>query len=82
MDRTQETYKVAGASPTIKRPQPVASTDTYATGNLGVPRISLHNISDETFVVSNNHEFWYKHADGYIKIKPCKIEVVDILKEH
>ena len=82
MDRTQETYKVAGASPTIKRPQPVASTDTYATGNLGVPRISLHNIRDETFVVSNNHEFWYKHADGYIKIKPCKIEVVDILKEH
>ncbi|KAK3104459.1 hypothetical protein FSP39_002438 [Pinctada imbricata] len=82
MDRTQETYKVAGASPTIKRPQPVASTDTYATGNLGVPIISLHNIRNETFVVSNNHEFWYKHADGYIKIKPCKIEVVDILKEH
>ncbi|KAK3092678.1 hypothetical protein FSP39_005812 [Pinctada imbricata] len=50
MDRTQETYKVAGASPTIKRPQPVASTDTYATGNLGVPRISLHDIRDETFV--------------------------------
>ncbi|KAK3083525.1 hypothetical protein FSP39_024753 [Pinctada imbricata] len=51
MDRTQENYKVAGASPTIKRPQPVASTDTYATGNLGVPRIILHDIRDETFVL-------------------------------
>ncbi|KAK3104123.1 hypothetical protein FSP39_024592 [Pinctada imbricata] len=64
MDSTQETYKVAGASPTIKRPQPVASTDTYVTGNLGVSRINVHDIRDETFVVRRNHEFKNQHADG------------------
>ena len=82
MDNIRKTNIVAGTSPTIIRSQPVASTDTHVTGNSGVPRINLHDIRDETFVVSSNHELWYKHADRYIKIKPCKVEVVDILKDH
>ena len=82
MDKNQKAYKVAGTSPTIKRSHPVTSTDTCVTGNVGVPRIQLKDIKHQSFVVSLNHELWYKFSDGFINIKPCKIEVVDVLKQH
>ena len=29
-----------------------------------------------------NKNFWYKAADRFIPIKPCNMDIVDVLKDH
>lgn len=75
-------FKVAGTSPTIKRCQTVTSTDTDLTVNTGVPRVVLRDITNVTYIVSDDNELWYQNADNFVHIKPCKVKLVDIMRNY
>ena len=47
-----------------------------------VPRIVLRDITKVRIIVSDDNSLWYKNADRFIQIKPCKVNVVDVLKDH
>ena len=74
--------KVAETSPTIKRSRTAVPPDTGTAAEVGVPRIVLRDITKFGNVVSDDNNLWYKNADRFIQIKPCKVNVVDVLKDH
>ena len=55
--------------------------DTDTAAEVGVPQIVLRDITKFWNVVSDDN-FWYKNADRFIQIKPGKVNVVDVLKDH
>ena len=56
--------------------------DTGTAGAVGVPRIVLRDITKSGNIVSDDNNLWYKNANKFIQIKPCKVNVVDVLKDH
>ena len=69
--------KVAGTSPTIKRPQTGMSPDTGMSAEVGVRHVVLRDITNSSHIVSDDNTLWYKNADRFIQIKPCQVKVVD-----
>ena len=74
--------KVAETSPTIKRSQTAVTPDTGKAAEVGVPRIVLQGITKSGYIVSDDNNLWYKNTDRVIQIKPCDVNVVDVLKDH
>ena len=73
---------VDGMSPTIKRSQTGMSPDTGMSAATGVPHIVLRDITKLSYVVSDDNTLWYRNADRFVRIKPCELKVVDVLKDH
>ena len=42
----------------------------------------LSDITKLSYVVSDDNTLWYRNADRFMQIKPCKVKVLDVLKEH
>ena len=74
--------KMAETSPTIKRSRIAVPPDTGTAAEVGVPRIVLQDTTKFGNDVSDDNNLWYKNADRFIQIKPCKVNVVDVLKDH
>ena len=74
--------KVAETSPTIKMSRTAMPPDTGTAAEVGVPRIVLRDITKFGNIVSDDNNLWHKNADRFIQIKPCKVNVVDVLKDH
>ena len=49
---------------------------------VGVRRKVLQHITKLENIVSDDHNLWYKNADRLIQIQTCKVNVVDVLKDH
>ena len=73
---------VDGTSPTIKRSRNGMSPDTGMSVTVGIPHIALRVITKLSYVVSDDNTLWYRNADRFIEIKPCKVKVLDVLKDH
>ena len=58
------------------------SPDTNMSADVGVPHVVLRDITNSSNIVSDDKTLWYKMAGRFIQIKPCKVNVVDILKDH
>ena len=56
--------------------------DTGTAAEAAVPRIVLRDITKSGTIVSDDNNLWYKNADRFIQTKPCKMNVVDVLKDH
>ena len=69
-------------SPTIKRSQTAMLPDTGMSDMAGIPRLVLRDITKLNYVVSYDNTLWYRNADRFIKIKPCEVKVLDVLKDH
>ena len=74
--------KVAETSPTIQRYRIAMPPDMGTAAEVGVARIVLRDITEFGNIVSDDNNLWYKNADRFIQIKPCKENVVDVLKDH
>ena len=57
------------------------SPDTGMSATVGVPHIVLGDITKPSYVLSDDNRLWYRNADRFIKIKPCKLQVLDVLKD-
>ena len=73
---------VADTSPTIKRCRTVMPPDTGMSDMAGVPRLVLRDVTKLNYVVSDDNTLCYRNADKFIQIKPCKVKVIDVLKDH
>ena len=73
---------VADTSPTIKRCRTAMPPDTGMSDMAGVPRLVLRDVTKLSYVVSDDNTLWYRNADRFIQIKPCKVKVIDVLKDH
>ena len=58
------------------------SPDTGMSAATGVPHIVLRDITKLSYVVSDDNTLWYRNADRFIRIKPCEVKVVDVLRDH
>ena len=60
------------------------SPDTGMSAAAGVPHtgIVLRDITKLSYVVSDDNTLWYRNADRFIRIKPCEVKVVDVLRDH
>ena len=72
---------VADTSPTIKRCRTAIPPDTGMSDMAGVPRL-VPDVTKLNYVVSDDNTLWYRNADRFIQIKPCKVKVLDVLKDH
>ena len=73
---------MADTSPTIKRCRTAMPPDTGVSDMAGVPRLVLRDVTKLSYVVSDDNTLWYRNADRFIQIKPCKVKVIDVLKDH
>ena len=71
--------KVAETSSVIKRSQTAMPPDTGTAAEVAVPRIVLQAITKFGNVVSGDN-LLYKNADRFFQIKPCRVNVADVLK--
>ena len=70
---------LAGTSPSIKRCHSVESIrGTGSNRMVGAPRIVLRDIKNMTNIVSDDHQFWYKDANNFIRMKNCQISLQNI----
>ena len=70
---------LAGTSPSIKRCHSVESIrGTGSNRMVGAPRIVLRDIKNMTHIVSDDHQFWYKDANNFIKMKNCQVSLQNI----
>ena len=53
--------------------------DTVVDGKSGVPIIILKDIQKQPYVQGENHQLWYKNVDSFTQIKPCAINLSDVL---
>ena len=73
---------VDGTSPTIKRSRTGMSPDTGMSAAAGVLHIVLRDITKLCYDVSDDNTLWYRNADRFIRIKPCEVKLVDVLRDH
>ena len=70
---------LAGTSPSIIRCHSVESIrGTGSNRMVGAPRIVLRDIKNMTNIVSDDHQFWYKDANNFIRMKNCQISLQNI----
>ena len=53
--------------------------DTDMSAAAGVPHIVLQDITKLSYVVSDDNTLYYRNADRFIHIKPCEVNVLDVL---
>ena len=58
------------------------SPDTGMSAAAGVPHIVLRDITKLSYVVSDDNTLWYRNADRFIRIKPCEVKLVYVLRDH
>jgi len=70
---------LAGTSPRIKRSQTkAASKDTDVLGNTGVPSIILQDISQQSFIRSNDNTY-YNDGKKFVSMNNCTVKLNDVL---
>ena len=75
---------LAGTSPRIIKSSeiPNTSTNTDVFSTIGVqPRIILSDLSNKSYIQSDNQEIWCNNSDNYINIKPCQVKLSDIFQQ-
>ena len=69
---------VAGTTPTIKRSFVGGGGDPST--NMDASRIILRDVMNYTYVVSSDHQLFYKNSDTFKKINECKLQIKDVLE--
>jgi hypothetical protein len=73
---------LAGTWPSIKRCHFVESTGIDSNKSVGAPQIVLRNIKNLSFIQSSDHQFWYKNASNFVKIKKnCQVSLQNIFDD-
>ena len=56
--------------------------DLGMAAEVGISRIVLRDITKSRNIFSDDKNLWYKNSDSFIQIKPCKVNVIDVLKDN
>jgi len=54
--------------------------DTGVTCNVGIPRTILRDVIKQSYIQSDDHQFFYKDSDNFKLLKPCSAKLEDIFK--
>ena len=65
----------------IIRCHSVESTGTGSNSSVGAPRVVLRDIKNLSFIQSSDHQFWYKNANNFVKIKDCQVSLQNIFDD-
>jgi hypothetical protein len=59
----------------------VESMGTDSNRSVGAPQIVLRDIKNVSFIQSSDHQFWYKNASNFVKMKDCQVSLQNIFDD-